>query len=106
MSNFNVSTFTKKNKNGKVIENIMNFQPKKGHITIQELNNTYKKLRTKINPKNIMIKIQTTEGFLTAKSFDYVDEDIELMIENYFNSLSQEGQDKFKQLLSFQIITK
>jgi len=106
MSNFKVSTSTKTNKNGKVIENIMNFQPKKGTLTIQELNNTYNKLRTKINPKDIMIKIQTATGMLTAKSFDYADENIELLLENYYSSMSKEGQDKFKKLLSFQIITK
>ena len=106
MSNFNITHKTRTNKKGKVIENIINFQPKKGTITIQELNKAYNDIRKKINPKDIMIKIQTATGMLTAKSFDYVDENIELMIENYYSSLSKEGQDKFKKLLSFQIITK
>jgi hypothetical protein len=63
-------------------------------------------MKKKTEPKNIMIKIQTATGFLTAKSFDYIDDDLELLIENYYSTLSKEGQDKFKKLLSFQIITK
>lgn len=95
-----------KNKSGKVIENVLNIQPKKGFIHINEVNKIYKQLKTKTNPKNIMIKIQTATGFLTAKSFEYIDDDLEILIENYYSSMSKEGQDKFKNLLSFQIITK
>ena len=53
-----------------------------------------------------MIKIQTIGGFLTAKTFDYIDDDLELLIENYYTSLSKDGVEKYKNLLSFQIITR
>lgn len=106
MSKFIKTTTTKKNKNGKVIENILNIQPKKGFVHIDEVNKVYNQLKTKTDPKKMMIKIYTSTGMLTAKSFNYVDENLELLIENYYSSLPQEGQNKFKNLLGFQIITK
>ncbi len=104
MSNFIKTQGEVKNKKGKVIENYMNFQPKKGYVHIKDINDMYNKVRTQIDPKKIMIKIQTKTGFLTAKSYGHIDDDLELLLDNYYSTLSKEGQDKFKDLLSFQII--
>ena len=106
MSRFTKTEFERKNKNGKVLERVLNVQPKNGFVSIDEVNKTYKALIKKTDASKIMIKIQTIGGFLTAKSFDYVEEDLELLIDNYYSSLSKEGIDKFSNLLSFQIITR
>lgn len=101
--------FTKKertNKSGKVFERIVNVQPESGFVNIDEVTKVYHKLKTQVDPHKFMIRVQTAGMMLTAKSFDYVDDELELVIENYYSSLSQEGIDKFKQILSFQIVTK
>ena len=36
-----------KNKNGKIIEKILNIQPKKGKLTIEEINKLYKRYKKK-----------------------------------------------------------
>ena len=38
MSNFVKTTKDIKNKNGKIIERVLNIQPKKGKLTIEEIN--------------------------------------------------------------------
>lgn len=106
MSKFIKTQTEKTNKNGKVLERILNIQPKKGFVNIEEVNKTYKALAKTTDPSKIMIKIQTIGGFLTAKTFDYIDDDLELLIENYYTSLSKDGVEKYKNLLSFQIITR
>ena len=106
MSKFIKTPSEKTNKKGKVIERILNIQPKTGFVSIDEVNKTYKSLLKKTDASKIMIKVQTIGGFLTAKSFDYMEEDLELLIDNYYSSLSKEGIDKFSKLLSFQIITR
>ena len=106
MSKFIKTQTVKTNKKGKVIETILNIQPKKGFVHINEVNELYNKIKQTKDPKNIMIKVHTATGFLTAKSFNYSDDDLELLIDNYYSSMSKDGQKKFKNLLSFQIITK
>lgn len=107
MSKFNITPFDVTNKKGKVIEKVLNYQPKNGgYVTIDEVNKMYKALLKKIDASKIMIKVVTKGGILTAKSYDYLDEDLELLIENYYSSLSKDGIEKFKNLLAFQIVMK
>jgi len=51
MSNFIKTTKDIKNKNNKIIERVLNIQPKKGTITIDEINKLYKEVIKKTNPK-------------------------------------------------------
>lgn len=106
MSKFIKTQSEKVNKKGKVIEKVLNIQPRQGYITIGEVNKLYKALLAKSDASKIMIKVQTIGGFLTAKSYDYMDEDLELLIENYYSSLSKDGIKKFSELLSVQIIKR
>ena len=92
-------------KNGKVIENILNIQPKEGFVTLDEVNRVYTQIRNKIDPKKIMIKLHTITGFVTAKSFDNDDFNLEVLVESYY-SIESRTMSKYKQVLGFQIITK
>ena len=44
MSNFVKTEIEIKNKNGKIIEKVLNIQPKKGKLKIEEINKLYKGL--------------------------------------------------------------
>ena len=63
MSKFIKTQTEKTNKNGKVLERILNIQPKKGFVNIEEVNKTYKALAKTTDPSKIMIKIQTIGVF-------------------------------------------
>ena len=106
MSNFIKTTKDIKNKNGKVIERVLNIQPKKGTLTIKEINNLYNKLREKTNAKNMMIKVAALDGFKTIKTFDYDDEDLTMSYDDYYSSLPKETKDKFNNILAVQFITR
>ena len=106
MSNLKFKPDVKKNKKGKVIENILNVMPKKGYVSIQEVQKVYKEIVKKSDPGKVMIKIITHDTMLTAKSFENTDDELEIVLENYYNGLSSESKTKFKQLLGFQIITR
>ena len=93
------------NKAGKVFERIINVQPKSGFVNIDEVTKVYHKFKKQFDSHKFMIRIQTADKMLTAKSFNYVDDELEIVMENYYSSLSQEGIEKFKQILSFQIVT-
>jgi hypothetical protein len=51
MSNFVKTTKDIKNKNGKIIEKVLNIQPKKEKITIDEINKLYKEIIKKLIQK-------------------------------------------------------
>jgi heterodisulfide reductase subunit C len=106
MSNFIKTTKDIKNKNGKIIEKVLNIQPKKGKITIDEINKLYKEIIKKTNPKNIMIKVCAIDGFKTLKSFDYIENDLSFVYEDYYSSLSKETKEKIDSLLAVQFIIK
>lgn len=96
------------NKKGVVIERIMNLQPKKGFVSIHEINNMYKKMiqTADIDPHKIMIKVVAFDGFKTIKSYDHTGDDLEMTYDEYYRSLPKETRDKFSNLLAFQIITR
>jgi translation initiation factor 2 alpha subunit (eIF-2alpha) len=106
MSNFVKTTKDIKNKNNKIIERVLNIQPKKGTITIDEINKLYKEIIKKTNPKKIMIKVAAIDGFKTLKSFDYIENDLSFVYEDYYSSLSKETKEKFDSLLAVQFIIK
>ena len=106
MSNFIKTTKDIKNKNGKIIEKVLNIQPKKGTLTINEINNLYKKMKAKTNTKNIMIKVVAIDGFKTLKSFGYDEDDLDMLYEDYYSSLPKDTKDKFDKILAVQIITR
>ena len=49
MSNFVKTEKEIKNKNGKITEKVLNIQPKKGKLTIEEINKLYKAIIKKAN---------------------------------------------------------
>ena len=106
MSNFIKTTKDIKNKNGKVIEKVFNIQPKNGTLTINEINNLYKKIRGRTSTKNIMIKVVAIDGFKTLKSFGYDEDDLDMLYEDYYSSLPKDTKDKFDKILAVQIITR
>lgn len=106
MSNFIKTTKDIKNKKGKVIERVLNFQPKKGTLTINEINNLYKKLKEKTNTKNIMIKAVAIDGFKTIKSYDYDNDDLTMLYDDYYSSLPKDTKNKFNNILAVQFITR
>ena len=106
MSNFIKTTKDIKNKKGKVIERVLNFQPKNGTLTINEINNLYKKLKEKTNTKNIMIKAVALDGFKTLKSYDYDNDDLTMLYDDYYSSLPKETKNKFDNILAVQFITR
>jgi len=108
MSNFEKSTKINRNKNGKEIERVMDIKPKnaKLKLTLDEVNNLYKKIAERADTSNIMIKAMTIDGYKTLKSFDYNDEDLIHCLDDYYSSLPKEKRDKFENLLSVQIITR
>lgn len=106
MSNFIKTSKDIKNKNGKIIERVLNIQPKNGKLTITEINKLYNKLRDNVNPKNIMIKVIAIDGWKTVKAYDYDDEDLTVVYEDYYSSLSKDTRDKYDNLLGVQFITK
>jgi phosphoenolpyruvate synthase/pyruvate phosphate dikinase len=77
-----------------------------GKITIDEINKLYKEVIKKTNPKNIMIKVCAIDGFKTLKSFDYIENDLSFVYEDYYSSLSKETKEKFDSLLAVQFIIK
>jgi hypothetical protein len=95
-----------KNKNGKVIEKVLNIQPKKGTLTIEEINKLYKAIIKKTDAKDIMIKVSALDGFKTLKAYDYVEDDLSFVYEDYYSSLSKETKEKFNNLLAVQFIIK
>ena len=106
MSNFVKTEKEIKNKNGKIIEKVLNIQPKKGKLTIEEINKLYKAIIKKANPKNIMIKVCAIDGFKTLKAYDYIEDDLLFVYEDYYSSLSKETKQKFDSLLAVQFIIK
>ena len=106
MSNFVKSEHDIKNKNGKIIEKVLNIQPKKGKITIDEINKLYKAIIKKTNPKNIMIKVAAIDGFKTLKNYDYIENNLSFVYEDYYSSLLKETKEKFDSLLAVQFIIK
>jgi tRNA/tmRNA/rRNA uracil-C5-methylase (TrmA/RlmC/RlmD family) len=95
-----------KNKNGKVIEKVLNIQPKKGTLTIAEVNNLYKEIIKKTSAKDIMIKVSALDGFKTLKAYDYVEDDLSMVYDDYYSSLPKDTRDKFDNLLAVQFIIK
>lgn len=108
MSGFNKEVKVNKNKRGKEIEKVMELTPKtrNGKITLEEVNNLYKSIQEKTETDNIMIKAMTVDGYKTLKSFDYNETDLIHTLDDYYNSLPKDKIEKFKQLLSVQIILK
>lgn len=106
MSSFNKTQKDIKNIKGKVIERVLNIQPKKGKLTIQEINKLYKEIIKKTDPKNIMIKVAAIDGFKTLKAYDYVEDDLGFVYEEYYSSLSKDTQEKFNSLLAVQFIMR
>lgn len=95
-----------KNKGGKVIDRYIKFMPKKGTVNIDQVSKIYKKLKLTQDPQKLMIKIETNTQYLTAKSYGETGDDLDLFVDQYYSSLSKEGIDKFKNLLSFTIYTR
>ena len=58
MSKFMKTTKEVKNKNGKIIEKVLNIQPKKGTLTVEEVNKLYKEIIKKSQPKRYYDKSQ------------------------------------------------
>ena len=83
MSNFIETPKDIKNKNGKMIEKVLNIQPKKGKLTIDEINKLYKAIIKKTNPKAIMIKVCSIDGFKTLKAYDYIDNDLTFVYDDF-----------------------
>ncbi len=106
MSKFVKNTKEVKNKNGKVIEKVLNIQPKKGTLTIAEVNNLYKEIIKKTSAKDIMIKVSALDGFKTLKAYDYVEDDLSMVYDDYYSSLPKDTRDKFDNLLAVQFIIK
>ena len=106
MSKFVKTIKEVKNKNGKIIEKVLNIQPKKGTLTVEEVNKLYKEIIKKANPKDIMIKVSAIDGFKTLKAYDYIEDDLSLVYDDYYSSLPKETKDKFNNLLAVQFIIK
>jgi hypothetical protein len=97
------------NKKDRVIERVLNWEPKQqGKLSIHEVNNIYKRLvqSGQVDPKKIMIKVVAFDGYKTIKSYDHDGDDLEMVYDDYYSSLPRDTKDKFENLLAFQIITK
>ena len=70
-----MSNFIKTPKDIKNNRKVLNIQPKKGKLTIEEINKLYKAIIKKTNPKDIMIKVCAIDGFKTLKAYDYIEDD-------------------------------
>ena len=53
-----------------------------------------------------MIKVSALDGFKTLKAYDYVEDDLSFVYEDYYSSLSKETKEKFNNLLAVQFIIK
>lgn len=96
------------NKKGRVIERVLNLQPKTGFVSIHEINNMYKKMikAPEVDPHKIMIKVVALDGFKTIKPYDHDGDDLTMVYDDYYSSLPKATKDKFNNLLAFQIITR
>ena len=51
-----------------------------------------------------MIKVCAIDGFKTLKAYDYIEDDLLFVYEDYYSSLSKETKQKFDSLLAVQFI--
>jgi hypothetical protein len=99
-----------KNKTGKIIERITRIQPKskKGKISLNDVDKIYKKLRiqSKKENKKFMIKVMTYDGFKTLNGFDYDEDSLKYVLEDYYSSMPSEERDKYNHFFFIEIISR
>jgi hypothetical protein len=53
-----------------------------------------------------MIKAVALDGFKTLKSYDYDNDDLTMLYDDYYSSLPKDTKNKFNNILAVQFITR